>query len=446
LCSLATATLFAQSGKDCVTAASICGSATVPAPTEGIGLVTDAVPNACSNGTESGTSWNNTTWVTFVVTTAGTLTMNFDANPDADIDFALWKAPAGTTLATACASLASYNTRTAAGNHRCDYNSSSTASGFGSPTCPTGNAGCDAAGAMTVAVGDRIVAVVSDFSTFNNLGFTPTLAGTSARACPAPCNSTAAATCTVSSIYATVATALAGIDGCNVDEVRSGLVAGTQVQQFCNTFTTPASLTNSTIGMEGTVARIPGTAGNISFTSETFYTNAGVVIPSTFTSGGYPYWTIAPSTTYKYCWTFTGNGTVTQMQSPCFRPFYAACNMSAVTVANKSACNGNSTVLSTDDYYTADVTVTYTGVPGTGTLGLSGSQIHTAVTAVAVGSVGATSYTFTGVRIKANGSASTITAAFSADALCTATSASQAAVASCSCAASATLGLGVTTP
>ena len=352
-CTLTTTTLFGQSGKDCVSAAAICGSAAIPSPTAGIGSVTDAVPNPCSSTqTESGTTWNNTTWVTFVVTTAGTLQMNFDANPNADIDFVLWRAPTGTSLSTACGALSTYNTNT---NRRCDFNTDATASGFGSTTCGA-SAGCDPLGAMTVAVGERIVAVISDFNTFDGFTFTATSGGTSARACPANCNSTTSATCTASSIYATLAAANAGTNGCNPDEVRPALVAGTQAQQFCNTITTPASLTNSTIAMAGTVERIPATAGNISFTSETFYTSANVVIPPAFTSAGYPYWTVAPSTSYKYCWTFTGNGTVTQMQSPCFRPFYAACAMTTVTVANKSACNGNATAIATDDYYTADIT------------------------------------------------------------------------------------------
>ncbi|MBL7787307.1 MAG: hypothetical protein JNM36_15480 [Chitinophagales bacterium] len=112
------------------------------------------------------------------------------------------------------------------------------------------------------------------------------------------------------------------------------------------------------------------------------------------------------------------------------------CNISALTVSNASACNDNGTPAdATDDYYTADVTVSFTNKPTTGTLNLSGTDLHSSNTAssIAVGlTTTAISHTFSGVRIKANGSTTSITAAFSAAATCTFTSSSIAAVASCS--------------
>lgn len=439
----AVGTTFAQTGKDCITAASICGAATVPAPTSGIGSVTDAVPQPCSaTTTETGTGWNNTTWVTFVVTTAGTLQMNFDANPNADIDFALWRAPSGTSLATACSSLSTYNVDA---NRRCDYDADATASGFGA-VCTTastwiGDPGCDALGAMTVAVGERIIAVVSDYSTFDNLGFTPTLAGTHARACAAPCNNCGvSATCTSSSIYATLAAAQAATTGgCNADEVRPGLVAGTQVQQFCSSFTTPATLTTDKIVFDASVTRTPGTAGNFSFTSETLQAvSCGATVPVAATVSGYAMWYVQPSTTYEYCMTWTGNGTVTQMQNPCFRPAYMACSISGVTVAAVSACNNNGTPANaSDDYFTADVTVNYTNRPNTGNLVLS-NAIGTTGTVALPGTLAVTgSYTFTGVQFPANGTAISTIASFSADGACSSTSTSVGNVASCACAANA---------
>ena len=157
----------AQLGKDCISSANICGGAAIPAPTAGIGSVTDAVPNLCAGTqTESGLAWNNTTWVTLVATTAGTIEMNFDANPDADIDMVAWNV-GNVDLATGCGALPASGT-----NIRCDYSADSGASGFGATTCGTSSGCTDSSanggtdGALTVAVGDRIIAMVSDYDIF----------------------------------------------------------------------------------------------------------------------------------------------------------------------------------------------------------------------------------------------------------------------------------------
>lgn len=99
----------------------------------------------------------------------------------------------------------------------------------------------------------------------------------------------------------------------------------------------------------------------------------------------------------------------------------AICNISAVTSSNAGGCNNNGTASNpSDDYFTADITVTFAGKPGTGTLALSGSGIHSGTYIVAVASTTtSTTHLFTGVKIKAIGSVQTITAAFSADAACT---------------------------
>jgi succinate dehydrogenase/fumarate reductase cytochrome b subunit len=94
-------------------------------------------------------------------------------------------------------------------------------------------------------------------------------------------------------------------------------------------------------------------------------------------------------------------------------------------VITPSVCNDNGTPAnSADDYYTASVTVNFTSKPATGNLVLSGVALHSSnsVTTVAVGSTtSATSHTFAGVRLKANGVVNTITSTFSADAACTLT-------------------------
>ncbi len=98
--------------------------------------------------------------------------------------------------------------------------------------------------------------------------------------------------------------------------------------------------------------------------------------------------------------------------------FAPACLMTNITLANASTCNSNGTVQNTDDYYTANITVTYTNAPLTGTLTLTGDVIGTY--SVAVGSLGSTtSHTFTNVQLVADGTSTNLTAMFSADALCT---------------------------
>ena len=94
-----------------------------------------------------------------------------------------------------------------------------------------------------------------------------------------------------------------------------------------------------------------------------------------------------------------------------------ACSIDAITVSNISACNNQGTPDPSDDSFTADVTVNFTGAPGAGNLTLSGDGSGS----VAVASLGAGSYTFTGVAMIADGTAINLTAAFSANPDCTLT-------------------------
>jgi hypothetical protein len=93
----------------------------------------------------------------------------------------------------------------------------------------------------------------------------------------------------------------------------------------------------------------------------------------------------------------------------------AACQVTGVSVSNVSACNSNGTGDINDDFYTADVTVTYSNPELVGTLDLSGD----ATASVAVGGLNATSHTFSAVQFPADGSAISLTAAFSNNAFCT---------------------------
>ncbi|MCB0530985.1 MAG: hypothetical protein H6574_15020 [Lewinellaceae bacterium] len=99
-------------------------------------------------------------------------------------------------------------------------------------------------------------------------------------------------------------------------------------------------------------------------------------------------------------------------------PCVTACSIASISVSNISACNNNGTPSNpNDDTFTANVTVAYSDAPATGTLNLSGD----ATASIAVGSIGTTSYTFTGVTMSADGTPIALTATFSANPACTLT-------------------------
>ncbi|PHR70696.1 MAG: hypothetical protein COA67_07770, partial [Lutibacter sp.] len=88
-----------------------------------------------------------------------------------------------------------------------------------------------------------------------------------------------------------------------------------------------------------------------------------------------------------------------------------ACSIDSLTTSNLSVCNDNGTTgTGVDDFFTADVTVTFSNPPITGTLDLTGDG----TASVAVGSLDtATSHTFTGVSFSADATAIDLTADFS---------------------------------
>jgi predicted small secreted protein len=94
-----------------------------------------------------------------------------------------------------------------------------------------------------------------------------------------------------------------------------------------------------------------------------------------------------------------------------------ACNISDIATSNLSACDNNGTNGDPgDDFFTADVTVTFQNATLTGTLDLTGDG--TASVSVA----GLTSpHTFVGVELPADGGPINLTATFSADGACTLT-------------------------
>jgi SdrD B-like domain len=115
----------------------------------------------------------------------------------------------------------------------------------------------------------------------------------------------------------------------------------------------------------------------------------------------------------------SGTANYTAPSGPCLN---TPCAISNISFANQSTCNDNGTSSNnTDDWFTADITVTFANPPATGTLDLTGDVLAGGgATSVPVATAGAgPTYTFTGVRLRADGTASSFTAAFSANTACT---------------------------
>lgn len=102
--------------------------------------------------------------------------------------------------------------------------------------------------------------------------------------------------------------------------------------------------------------------------------------------------------------------------SSCIVPL---CTITGISLSDISTCNDNDTPLnSSDDYFTADVTVSYNNNPTSGTLDITGDPIG-GTTSVSAGSIGSSSYTFDDVEFRADGGSIMITATFSGDPSCT---------------------------
>lgn len=111
------------------------------------------------------------------------------------------------------------------------------------------------------------------------------------------------------------------------------------------------------------------------------------------------------------------------------------CSITDIALSNSGSCNDNGTASdASDDYYTADVTVTYSNAPASGTIDLTGTGVVGGTTSVAVGT---SPQTITGVQLAANGADVEIIATFSAETTCNYTeTVLGSAVASCSASAS----------
>lgn len=108
------------------------------------------------------------------------------------------------------------------------------------------------------------------------------------------------------------------------------------------------------------------------------------------------------------------------------------CNISGISFANIGSCNDNGTPLNpNDDYFTANITVTFVNPPASGTLDLTG-DVLAGGGPLSLSAPFVSPLTFTGVRLRADGTASVVTATFSASGSCTFTESNGPNVSSCS--------------
>lgn len=119
---------------------------------------------------------------------------------------------------------------------------------------------------------------------------------------------------------------------------------------------------------------------------------------------------------------------------PTVQPCSVPCSILSAGFSNIGSCNDNGTLSTTDDYFTADVNVTFTNPPATGNLEIEqpGDVVPGGgASSVPVANLVGNSHTFTGVRFKADGTPTVAEVQFSADQGCVKTTTS-AAVQPCS--------------
>lgn len=167
-------------------------------------------------------------------------------------------------------------------------------------------------------------------------------------------------------------------------------------------FTSPPASGNLSIGGSGAASVVVG-----SLDSPTSHTFTGV----TMSADGTQISITANFTANSGCSLINSNaGTAPSACSSTPPP--SNCSISAISVANISACNDNGTPsVVGDDTFTADVTVTFENAPINGSLSIGGDGSAL----VAVGSLNsATSHTFNGVTMTADGNPIFLTSNFTA--------------------------------
>ena len=109
------------------------------------------------------------------------------------------------------------------------------------------------------------------------------------------------------------------------------------------------------------------------------------------------------------------NACVRTVSAPAVSSCSTPCSISSASFSNVSSCNNNGTPGDpSDDYYTANLTVNFANPPCTGTLRIEpGNPNVLDPVSIPVGSLVGNSHTFTGVRLRANGSTFAVEIEFS---------------------------------
>ena len=288
----------------------------------------------------------------------------------------------------------------------------------------TGNLVLSGAASSTVAVGSLGSSTSHTFSGIQlpANGLIQTLTATFSAASPA-CTNTNSSIAAVSACSTPLPCSITDIALSNQSACNNN---GTPLNPADDYYTADVTVTFANAPFSGSLNLTgDGTASVAvgSLGSSTSHTFVGVQLP---TNGATGFNSLTATFSANTSCTFTKSDLVSINNCP-------TCSISSIALSNVSACNnGGTSGNAADDIYTADVTVNYLNAPTTGTLDLSGD----ATASIAVGSIGTTSYTFTGVSLPADGTLNSLTAAFSATPACTLTNASIAAVNSCSSAPS----------
>jgi hypothetical protein len=205
----------------------------------------------------------------------------------------------------------------------------------------------------------------------------------------------------------------------------------------CNDNGTPSNSADDYFTATITVTYVnPPANGNLNLTGDVLAGGGALSVAAPFTSpsvfngvrlkaDGTPSVVTATFSADPLCNFTVSNGpTVNSCSNPC--------NISGVTFSNTSQCNDNGTNSDpADDYFTADITVTFTFPPGSGNLTLTG-DVLAGGGVLSVAAPFTSPVVFSGVRLKADGTASAVTATFSADPACNFTENNGPTVASCS--------------
>ena len=223
---------------------------------------------------------------------------------------------------------------------------------------------------------------------------------------------------------------------------------GDQITAFTGTGTMPTPI--AAINLSGSVWQADATNSNTSAlpTGLTNGTNAIAVNDNagandnvSFTGPSGSCATVATTNTASALLTLINNasnwtGTATAPGPVACSNFSIPCNITAATLSNISVCNNNGTPANTaDDFYTADVVITFTNPPAIGNLTLSGtgsgSAVGGSIASCFMGSI--TTYTFTNQQFSANNTTGTITVQFpGSTTACTFTNSAIPAVVNCS--------------